>query len=273
MPLSGTDFDYLKRLARERSGIVLVEGDARRVEARLALVAKASSLASVDALVARLRAQGSGALHAQAVEAMTANASPFLLDGRAAEIMSTRILPQLASRRGARRRLRFWCPACGGGQEPYSIALLIRERFSELADWDLTILASDPSPENLEKAVSGSYSLVEAVHGLPTSVLVKHFVNQGTHWQLKDDIRAMVRFTELNLRAEWPDLETMDAVFMRNVLVYFGPAIRKPLLARLRTVLAPDGYLFLGSADAAMLLDGRFERMQDEKSGFYQPVA
>jgi chemotaxis protein methyltransferase CheR len=272
MPLGTSEFEYLRRLLREHAAIVLIERDLGRVEQRLMPVAKASGAASVELLVARLRGQDPGPLHAQAVEAVAAHASPFLVDGRVGGFLAERVLPQLIRRRSGPKRLRFWCPACGTGQEPYSIALVMRERFPELASWDISILASDASPAHLERAIAGCYTPVEVAQGLSAPVLVKHFAKQGDQWRLRDEARGRVRFAELNLRQPWPELETMDAIFMRNVLVYFAPSVRRPLLARLRSVLAPDGYLFLGSADADALLDQRFERIQDEKSGFYQPV-
>jgi chemotaxis protein methyltransferase CheR len=272
MPLAASDFELLRRLLRERAGIILTERDLGLVASRLAPVAKANGLASIELLVARLRAQSPVGLQEQAVEAMAAPSTPFLVDGRVGTFLTDRILPQLIRRRQQARRLRFWCPAAGAGQEPYSIALAIRERFPELAEWDISILASDATPAQIERGVAASYSQVEVSQGLPTPVLLKRFARVDGRWRLKDEIRSLVRFAEIDLRATWPELETMDAIFMRNVLVYFGTTVRRPLLARLRTVLAGDGYLFLGSADADALMDQRFTRMQDEKSGFYQPL-
>jgi chemotaxis protein methyltransferase CheR len=271
MPLGIADFEFVRRLVRERSGIVLGDRDVSEIESRLAPVAKANGAATSELLVSRLRSQP--LLSDQIIEAIVAHSGGFTVDSPASDMLSGTILPLLISRRADERRLRIWCPACGGGQEPYSLALLIRERFPELASWDIAILASDPSAAQIAKANAGRYSQVEALSGLPTPILLKHFVNAGGAWEIKEPARSLVRFHAATLIADWPPLEQMDIIFIRNVLVYFGARTKRAVMERVRRALATDGYLFGGSADARELLDERFERMQDEKSGFYQSVA
>lgn len=269
--ISSSDFELLKRLLRDASGIVLTERDLARVEARLAPVARANGLGSVELLLSRMRG-ASAELQLQAVDALAAPVTAFLLDGRVGAILCERILPQLIARRQSVRRLRFWCPAAGSGQEPYSIALALRERFPELDGWDITILASERTPAALERLAAASYSPIEVADGLPMQTLLRRFVREGVRWRLKDDIRSLVRIGAIDLRGAWPELEPFDAIMMRHVLTYLAPTSRAELLARVRASLRPDGYLFLGSTDADVILDQRFERMQDEKSGFYRPV-
>ncbi len=268
MPLGPAEFDLVRRVVRDRSGIVLADGDAGQVETRLVPLSKAVGLPSAEMFVARLRSQP--LLAAQLVEAIAAHSSPFTVDSPGCDMLARTIVPQLIERRHQQRRLRIWCPACGGGQEPYSIALLIRERFPELADWDIAILASDPSAAQIAKANAGRFSPVEVLSGLPTPTLLKHFSNVGGAWEIKPSARSLVRFSAATLISNWPPLEPMDIVFIRNVLVYFGPKTKQAVMEKVRRTLAPDGYLFGGSADARELLDEHFERMQDEKSGFYQ---
>ncbi|MBA2479773.1 MAG: protein-glutamate O-methyltransferase CheR [Planctomycetes bacterium] len=270
MALGIADFDQVRRVVRERSGIVLAERDAQEIETRLLPVAKANGSPTPEAFIARLRTLP--ALAAQLVEAVAAHSGGFTVDSPASDMLSGTILPALIMRRQSCRRLRIWCPACGGGQEPYSLALLIRERFPELSSWDVVIHASDPSAAQIAKANAGRYSGVEVLSGLPTPVLLKHFANVGGAWEIKDSARTLVRFNAATLIADWPPLEQMDIIFIRNVLVYFGLRTKRAVMERVRSALTPDGYLFGGSADARELLDERFERMQDEQSGFYQSV-
>jgi chemotaxis protein methyltransferase CheR len=270
--LGKTDYELVRRMARERSGIVLSDADARTVEARLSALARAKGFASLELLVSHLRARPDEELEAQLVDAVVAHAAPFMLDSKPFEALTNVVLPRLIERRRAHRSLRIWCPACSAGQEPYSVAMAIRERFPELGDWRIEILASDPSLSQIEKASSGTYSHMEAMRGLPTALLLKYFTNDAAGWRVKDDIRSMVRFSVLNLMRDWPAIERMDVIFIRNVLVYFGANARRELLAKVRGALAEDGFLFGGSVDAGALLDQRFQRLQDENTGFYQTL-
>src|SRR5690606_30410992 len=111
---------------------------------------------------------------------------------------------------------------------------------------------------------------IEVNRGLPARLMVKYFRQQGVEWQLDDAIRAMVDFRELNLAEPWPAMGQFDVVFLRNVLIYFDRDTKKSILARVRSVLKPDGSLFLGAAETTMNLDDAYERVQLGKSGCYR---
>jgi len=221
-------------------------------------------------LVARLRAQPFNGLHQKVVEAMTTNETSFFRDVHPFEALKKAVLPELIKKRATERKLNMWCAASSSGQEPYTMAMILREHFPTLANWTVRFIASDISMEMLERARAGRYSQLELNRGMPAPLLVKYFQRQGMEWQIKEDLRRMVEFRQMNLADTWPSLPEMDLVFMRNVLIYFDVPTKKEILGKVRRLLRPDGYLFLGIAETTLNLDGAFERVQFDKSGCYR---
>src|SRR5690606_35974676 len=137
------------------------------------------------------------------------------------EALRTRVLPDLIAARSNQRVLRIWCAACSTGQEPYSLAMLLKEHFPGLANWQVSILCTDLSREVLERARAGSFTQLEVNRGLPAAMLVKYFSRDGDLWRVRDDLRARLQFQELNLARPFPALPRFDLVLLRNVLIYF----------------------------------------------------
>jgi chemotaxis protein methyltransferase CheR len=270
MALSQEDFDFVRGFVQKRSAIVLEKEKAYLAETRLALVARREGLASVDDLVAQLRLSAPNGLHQKVVEAMTINETSFFRDLKPFDALRQRVLPELLQRRAGDRRLSIWCAASSTGQEPYSLAMLVREHFPELSDWWLRILGTDLCSDALQRARRGRYTQMEVNRGLPVALLIKHFRKEGSEWQLKDEVRKMTDFRQLNLIDTWPPLPCMDIVFLRNVLIYFDVPTKKEILAKVRQVLRPDGYLFLGGAETTLNLDEAFERVDLERAGCYR---
>jgi chemotaxis protein methyltransferase CheR len=196
----------------------------------------------------------------------------FFRDHHPFEALRQTVIPDLISRRQAERRLSIWCAASASGQEPYSLAILFREHFPELAGWKISLLASDVSREMLARAREGRYNQIEVNRGLPAALLVKYFEQHGTQWHIKPAIRSMVEFREINLAQAWPTLARMDLVLIRNVMIYFEVETKKTILGRLAGLLRPDGYLLLGGAETTFNLDDSYRRVEPIKSGFYQLV-
>ena len=266
------EFDYICRLVRDRSGIVLEAGKEYLVDARLTPVARQRQLGSLSELVGRLRAGPDDGLADRVVEAMATNETSFFRDLHPFESLRTAVLPDLIRRRRDERRLGVWCAACSTGQEPYSIAMLLREHFPELTGWRLDLLATDLSGEVLGRAREGRYSQLEVNRGLPAALMVKYFRQHGGTWELSEDVRRMVEFRELNLTRPWPVLPRMDLIFLRNVMIYFDVDTKKTILGRVARLLRPDGYLVLGGAETTLNLDDSFRRAEHLKGGFYQLV-
>ena len=134
----------------------------------------------------------------------------------------------------------------------------------------MQLVGTDLSDEVLAKAKAAKFSQIEVNRGLPAALLVKNFQRQGTQWELRPEIRNMATFTKLNLIERWPVLPAMDIVFLRNVLIYFAPDVKRMILEKVRKVMAPQGVLFLGAAETTMGLDNCFERIQTDNSVYYR---
>jgi chemotaxis protein methyltransferase CheR len=271
LALTIADFDLVRTMVRQRSGIVLDEGKAYLLEARLSGLAVREGFASVERLLASFRTERSNGLETRVVEVMTTNETSFFRDIQPFEALRQVVLPDLLERRAREKRLSIWCAASSSGQEPYSLAMLLHEHFPNIvATWKMQIIASDLSTEVLDRARSGLYSQVEVNRGLPARLLVKFFEQRGLQWQLKDDIRRMVALKQLNLVESWPPLPPPDIVMLRNVLIYFDVEMKKTILGKIRRLLRPDGYLFLGGAETTMNLDDGFERVSFNRGGCYR---
>jgi chemotaxis protein methyltransferase CheR len=138
------------------------------------------------------------------------------------------------------------------------VAMLIKERFPQLAGWKVRILATDLSQSMVERTKEGRYSQLEMNRGLPASYLVKWFDRVGTDWQVKPELRAMVDVRAINLAEPWGLIGSHDIVMMRNVLIYFARPTKAQILDRVRGALRPGGVLFLGASETTFNIDDRW---------------
>ncbi len=256
--LPESDFDFFSTFLRRHSAISLAPGKEYLVESRLAPVAARAGHAGVAQLITALRAPlPDRALVEQVVEAMTTNETSFYRDVASFEALRTAVLPELVERRGRERRLSVWSAASSTGQELYTIAMTMDDSFPELAGWDLTLHGTDLSGEAVARARAGRFSPLEVNRGLPAQMLVKYFERTGRDYAITPRLRDRTSFERMNLAEPWPVLPRFDVVFCRNVLIYFDPPVRERILTRIRSVLAPGGYLFLGPGEtSASVLDG-----------------
>jgi chemotaxis protein methyltransferase CheR len=262
--------DYIRTLVRSRSAMVLDDGKEYLIQARLAPLVRQEGVASLEHLVARLQARPDGPLHHRVVEAMTINETSFFRDVNPFEAVRKLILPELLKARAAHRVLNVWSAACSTGQEPYSLAMVLRDAIPDLASWRVRIYATDLSSAVLERAKRGRFTQLEMNRGLPAPMLIKNFAQDGLEWQVKPEVRALIDFRQMNLCEPWPSFPPMDLVFMRNVLIYFDIATKKRMFGRLREVLRPDGYLFLGAAETTLNIDDTFEGTERGKTICYR---
>jgi chemotaxis protein methyltransferase CheR len=259
MAIAGIEFDYIRSLVLARSALVLEPGKEYLVESRLEPLALQEGFPSLCHLIECLRSNSFGPLHRKVVEAMATSETMFFRDVRPFDALRTFVLPELVKKRQGERILNVWCSACSSGQEPFSVAILIREHFPAILGWQLRIIASDISREVLARARQGRYSQLEVNRGLPAALLLKYFTKQDGRWQLKEEVRRMVEFLEINLVEPWPTLPTMDIILMRNVLIYVGVEMKKAVLTKVRRLLRPDGVLLLGGSESTLYLDESFE--------------
>ncbi|PWV63252.1 CheR family methyltransferase [Plasticicumulans acidivorans] len=268
--LSPGDFDYICRLVLERSAIVLEPGKEYLVELRLKPLVRACGLADIGGLVQKLRTDRSGDLQREVVDAMTTNETSFFRDVHPFDTLRKIILPEMIRLRSTERALNLWCAAASSGQEIYSICMLIREHFPELASWRMNIVATDISREMIQRCREGRYSQLEVNRGLPAALLVKHFERVEMDWRIKDELRRMVDFREMNLASLWMGVPASDVIFMRNVLIYFDDAMKRQILGKVYNLLRPGGYLFLGGSETTLNLDSRFEQVKFDRTLCYR---
>jgi chemotaxis protein methyltransferase CheR len=264
------DYDYLRKLLKERSGLVLSADKQYLVESRLLPVARKAGATGLSELVSRLKESHAEALVIEVVEAMTTNESFFFRDKLPFDLFRETMMPALLASRAAPRRIRIWCAAASTGQEPYSLAMALKEMAPTVAGWRIEIVATDLSGEVLEKAKAGIYSQFEVQRGLPIQLLIKYFTQIGDTWQIAPEIRAMVHFRALNLLNDFAHLGTFDIVFCRNVLIYFDQDTKIDVLERICRSTERDGYLVLGAAETVVGLTDCFQPVADRR-GLYAP--
>jgi chemotaxis protein methyltransferase CheR len=264
------DYDFLRKALKERSGLVLSADKQYLVESRLLPIARKAGFSNLGQLVAALKRGDTDALMTRVVEAMTTNETFFFRDKTPFENFRAAVLPALLASRRASHTIRIWCAAASTGQEPYSLAMALKEAEGSVAGWRIEIIATDLASAVLEKAQAGIYSQFEVQRGLPIQLLIKYFTKVGDMWRIAPEIRAMVKFKQLNLLADFSALGTFDLIFCRNVLIYFDQETKIGLLNRLGRVTAGDGYLVLGAAETVVGLTDSF-RTVPELRGLYVP--
>jgi chemotaxis protein methyltransferase CheR len=267
--LVDADVVFLRDLVQKRSAIVLDDTKDYLIETRLEKLARDLNYANLAALVADVR-RDAGTVTRQLIEALTTHETLFFRDVRPFEVLKREILPPLIAARQASRQLTIWSAACSSGQEIFSVAMMLREQFPEVLSWPVKLYATDISAQILERAQQGRFQQLEVNRGLPAAMLVKYFERDGVDWKVKDDIRRMVRFEQLNLLHAWPLDLRPDVVLLRNVLIYFNVPTKKELLTRVRQILRPDGALMLGAAETTLGIDEGWERAPGAQSPWYR---
>jgi chemotaxis protein methyltransferase CheR len=263
------DYEYLRKLLKDQSGLDLSADKQYLIESRLLPLARKSGVPGISELVQKMKA-GSAALVTQVVEAMTTNETFFFRDKVPFDHFRQLIMPEILKARASRKSVRIWCAAGSTGQEPYSLAMCLKEMGAALAGWRTEIIATDLSQEVLEKSKAGIYSQFEVQRGLPIQMLVKYFKQTGEFWQINADIRAMVQHRQLNLLHDFSQLGTFDVIFCRNVLIYFDQDTKINIFNRLHRATEPDGFLALGAAETVVGLTEAF-KPYPERRGLYRP--
>jgi len=272
MQISPPQFAYLRTFLKRVSGVSLDESKQYLVEARLRPVARQRGFADIDALVSAVRNTSDSRLVDEVVCAMMTHETSFFRDKAPFETLA-RLIPALLARRGVMKQLVIWSAACSTGQEPYSLTMLLHERFSNvLTDWRVRIIASDLSQIALDRARAGTYSELEAARGLTPAMKTKYFRPLQGRWSIIQNCRSLVEFRQLNLTQPWPTMPACDFILLRNVLLYFDVPTRIEVLERMRRSLRPDGGLFLGGAETMLGMDVGYERKTGIGCSYYLPL-
>ncbi len=254
------DFSFLADFLRAEAGLSLTQDKTYLVENRLATLARGHGLAGLGEVVARLRENPASALAYDVVFAMTASETSFFRDVALFETLDQMVLPAIMARRIDRRVLRIWSAACATGQEPYSLAMLLKERFP-IDGWSVVIVATDVSPAALDRAARGCYSTFEVQRGLSDDFLLKYFEPEDDRWRIKEAVREMIEFRRVDPFGDFSGLGIFDIILCRNALLYFDRPSRAAILDVASRNLAADGVLMPGGEEPAAELSGRYTGM------------
>lgn len=270
MTISSRDFDYLRKLVQQHSAVVLDTGKEYLVELYLKPLTELMGFNSISSLVNNLRDQPFNNIHVQVIESLINYETSFFRDHHPFEALKNSVLPELIKLRTVERSINIWSAACSSGQEPYSIAILIKEHFPILSSWKVRLIASDFSSKILERAIQGRYNQFQINRGLSKPLQTQYFKEHNNQWQINENIRQMIEFRQINLVQSLSSLPQMDVVFLRNILIYFNTEMKKNILGKIQKLLKPNGYLFLGGSETTIKLDSSFQQVQSEKSIYYQ---
>lgn len=259
--LSQSQFSALSTLLKDETAVVLEAGKEYLVESRLHSLMREEGYQTLGDLIDAVLLKSNPALNQKVLLALTTNETSFFRDLAAFEYLKTTAVPDLVANRGQQKSLTMWSAACSTGQEPYSMAISLVDNFPQLATWKISIRASDLNPNVVKRAARGEYTSLEVNRGLPVQMLLKYFIQKGSDsFCLCDDIKSRVTFFEQNLISTWPTIP-VDVIFMRNVLIYFDTETKRQIFENIKNTLAPDGYLFLGTAETPNRISEGFEKV------------
>lgn len=261
-------FAFLSKWLYERTGLVLGPDKLYLVESRLSPVARKFNLAGLDAIIVEIKSGRGGDFATEVSDAMMTNESFFYRDVKPFDQFKELVLPKMMQARASVRRLRIWSAAASTGQEPYTLAMIIKEMDAKLAGWKIEIVGTDISREALDRAKAGLYTQFEVQRGLPIQMLMKYFKQQGDRWQIADAVKQMVQLREFNLLTDPASLGQFDVVFCRNVLIYFDQPTKGAVLARIAKQMPKDGILYLGGAETVLGISDKFAPVPGQR-GIY----
>ncbi len=270
MALRQQDFDFVQKLIQDRAAIVLDNNKHYFVESRLGPVVEEAGLKTIEEFVQMLKTKGTELWFQRVTEAITIHETSFFRDMHPFKALQELIIPEVLENNKTERSLSMWCGASSSGQEPYTISMILDQHFPQLKSWKLNFVATDISNKILDKARQGRYSQLEINRGLPAPLLLKYFQKDGLEWQMKAEFRNMIQFKQLNLVTNWPPMPKMDIIFLRNVLIYFDVPTKRRILGKIKELMKPNGFLFLGAAEMPMSVDRSFERVNAARAGCYR---
>jgi chemotaxis protein methyltransferase CheR len=270
MTLSDGDFEFLSKYILDNSAIVVSKDKEYLIESRLSPVCRRHGLPAISDLVQKLRLGRFGPLGADVVEAMTTNETYFFRDVKPFDGLKKEVFPELIARNATSKTLRIWCAASSSGQEPYSIAMVLRDSFPQIATWNIKIVCTDLSKAMVARTNEGIYSQLEVNRGLPAPMLIKYFEKRGDQWHIKPQLKELITASEMNLAKPWPSLGRFDLVFMRNVLIYFDVPTKQRIFDSLAKVMTSGAYLFLGGSESTLGLRTNLIRTAGSVAHYYR---
>ena len=258
MSLSDRDFNFLVDTIKHHSGISLSKDREYLIESRLIPIAKKHNLSDLNSLVSHLKESNDESFIVEIIEAMTTNESLFFRDDKPFKFLTELVLPEIISKKGKDNEIKIWSAACSTGQEPYSIAMSMLED-PKLTNTNFSIFATDIDSLVLDKAKAGLYSQFEVQRGVPISLLLKYFTQEGESWRIKNELKEKVTFDKFNLIEGTSSFDKFDIIFCRNVLIYFDRATKERVLSNLCSTLNKDSFVFLGSSENILEIESNLK--------------
>ena len=241
--------DLLIDLVRTHTGIRLDSSKSYLLESRLSPVLRSEKLDSIAAFCDALSGPDKKRLVSVLVDAVTTNETSFYRDGSSFEMLASEVLPRLIRERQDSKKLRIWSAASSSGQEAATVAIMLAERFPELRDWNVKILASDVSSKMVERCASLCFTNVEIGRGMPADLKTKYFDRTIDGWKAASEVRDLIEARQINLLEPVSGVEQQDLILLRNVLIYFDEPTRQHIFTQVHRILSPDGFVLLGTAE------------------------
>ena len=259
-PMTDKDFETIKTLAKQRSGIELGEHKKEMIYSRIVRRIRALDMTDFKTYLEYLE-ENPGAELTNFINAITTNLTSFFRESHHFDYLKNTVLPEVIKKKKTQRRLRIWSAGCSTGEEPYSIAMTLHGCF-EKDRWDAKILATDLDTNVLSHGRRGVYSK-ERIGNMDSQLVKKYFVEprgsaNADSMEARDSIKNLITFNHLNLLGEWPMKGKFDVIFCRNVVIYFSKDTQRELFERYANILEPDGYLFIGHSESLHGVSKRF---------------
>jgi len=265
------DFELYKELLYDKSGLVITPDKSYLLDSRLTPIAKKWDYPTIDAMTIALRSFPDQSLIKDIIEAMTTNETSFYRDMKPFYYFENVILPYLKETKSATRKIKIWCAAASSGQEPYTLAMLLKECAPKMPGWTFEIRATDISDEILDNAKKGLYTQFEVQRGLPITHLMKYFTQAEDKWQINDDVKSMIKFENFNLLKSMAGLGSFDVIFCRNVLIYFDDKTKNEVLTKMANLLPNDGFVILGGAETVLGICDKFVPLDNARGLYVKP--
>ncbi|MEZ5692098.1 MAG: CheR family methyltransferase [Rickettsiales bacterium] len=256
---SDKEFSFLAELANKKTGIVLSAGKKNMVYSRLTRRLRQLGLSSFADYCKLVMADSEGVEIGNMVNAITTNLTKFFRESHHFEHLHDNVILPFSKRAGRQDRLRIWSAGCSAGMEAYSIAMTIKSAINDILSWDARILATDIDTNMLNTGRSGRYDISQLANIAEKYRKDVAVSDCGDEIMMSDYLRKMIAFKQLNLLEDWPMTGMFDAVFCRNVVIYFDKDTQRVLFNRIANLIKHDGCLYIGHSENLHNITDRFE--------------
>jgi chemotaxis protein methyltransferase CheR len=254
--ITDADFRAIAALAHQVAGIVLNANKRELVSSRLGRRVRNLGLSSFAEYRALVEGPDGADERGEMINALTTNLTSFFREKHHFDYLADTVLPWLLKSRPG--RLRIWSAACSSGEEPYSIAMVLKRALGSGQGWDAKILATDIDSNMVAQAQAGSYERERAA-SIPARYAGGRTQQSGGQTIMPDELKRLITFKQLNLLGPWPMRGPFDVIFCRNVVIYFDKETQRELFDRMADILTPDGTLFIGHSETLFRVSDRFE--------------